>query len=79
MVNPKLTPIKVDGKEYGIMFQDYGEFIRLNVYQDGKVLGRRDFPRNVDQENNAITYFIRRMVGGCGPIGQILKKKQSVG
>ena len=63
LLNPKAESVIVDNKEYAITWQDYGEFIRLNVFQNDKRIGFRDLPLLVDTDFKMVQYCIRRMVG----------------
>ena len=62
MINPKLTPIQVDHKEYGYVAFDFGTFFKIDVYHDNKLVGFTKIPHTVEREENTIKYLIRRMV-----------------
>ena len=71
LLNPKAQDVMVDGKEYAITWQDYGSFIRLNVFQDEKRIGFRDLPLLTDTNYRTVRYLIRRMVGNYGPVPKV--------
>ena len=64
MLNPKAIPIVVEGKEWSYMWQDFGQFKRLNVYDNDKRIGWKDMPISVDEGDRAITYFIKSLAQG---------------
>jgi hypothetical protein len=74
MVNPKLVEIAVDGIIYGTMWQDFGTYVRLDVYQNNRRIGYRKLPRLVDQGDRTVKYLIRRMVGNYGIMGRTVSK-----
>ncbi len=74
MLNPKAEEIFVDGKKYAITWQDYGPFIRMNIFKDERRIAFRDLPFLCDRGPLTIQYLIRRTVGGCGDIRQSISK-----
>jgi hypothetical protein len=74
IMNPKSNPVKVDGVIYGVVWQDFGTFNRLNVYENDKKVGHRDLPIAIDQDLNIIRYVVRKMKGSCGPLGLLIKR-----
>lgn len=59
MQNPKAIPILVDGKEFGVVWQDFRSFKRLSVYLNDKRMAWIDWPIRVDQGDGILKYFIR--------------------
>jgi len=76
MDNPKLTEIIVDDVIYGVMWWDFGTFLRLDVYQNNRRIGFRKLQRTVDQGDTTVKYLIRRMVGNYGIMGSIISKQK---
>ena len=64
MLNPKAISIVVEGKEWSYMWQDFGQFKRLNVYFDERRIGWKDMPISVDEGDRTITYFIKSLAQG---------------
>lgn len=62
--NPKLSPVIVNGKEYGFQWQDFGSFSRINVYQNGKRIGFKDYPIRVDTGMGTIKYSVKSILEG---------------
>jgi hypothetical protein len=78
MENPRLSKIVVDDVIYGVMFWDFGSFIRLDVYQNNRRVGMRRLPLTVDQEYRTIRYLIRRMVGNYGIMGRTVSRRKEL-
>ena len=76
MLNPKTSVVLIDDTEYEIMWQDYGYFFRLNVFQNENRIGYRDLPVYTVRDFNTVRYLVRRMVGGYGPIGKDFEKQK---
>lgn len=62
MVTSKPIPIRVDGEEYIIVWQDRHNIQRLIVYQYGAILGRKDFQFDVDQGRGVVEYAVRAII-----------------
>jgi hypothetical protein len=78
MENPRLSKIVVDDVIYGVMWWDFGDFMRLDVYQNNRRIGVRRLPIRVDQGYRTIQYLIRRMVGGYGIAGRFIPKRKEL-
>ena len=59
MKNPKAYPIVVDGIEYSYMYQDFGLYLKINLYQNGKRILSRKLPILVDKGFGTVQYLIR--------------------
>lgn len=59
MLNPQAIPFLVDGKEYGVVWQDFSTFRRMTVYRNDKRIGWRNLPIDVDKSDGTVQYLIR--------------------
>lgn len=62
MDSSKFIPIIVDGQDYSVTWQDFGHFRRLNVFQNDKKLGHKDFTLNIDMGEGTVFYVIRKLL-----------------
>lgn len=57
--NPKMTYIKVDGIQYGLVRFDRGDHFHLKVFKEGKLLGFKNLKFGVDTEYGTIAWAVR--------------------
>jgi hypothetical protein len=60
----KLKYIKVDGKEYHVMWLDRGDHRHLKIFQGRKLVGFKNFALAVDTGDGVITWTIRAILSG---------------
>lgn len=72
--NPKATQVIVDNVEYFYVCQDFERFIRINVFQNEKLIGRRDMPHTIRIDDLIIQYLIKRIRLGEYGINEKSKK-----
>lgn len=60
--NATPLPIKVEGVEFTVTWQDFGSYIRLNAFQNGKVFGSKNFPLTVEIDQRIISYAIKSIM-----------------
>lgn len=63
METSKRIPIRVDGTVYEVVWQDRHKTQRLSLYQNGTILGYKDFHFDVDKGRGVVEYAIRAIVG----------------
>ena len=62
MLNIQAVPISFEGKEYGLYWQDFGNFRRLTIYLNDKRIGWRNLPIGVDCSDNTVRYLIKTLL-----------------
>jgi hypothetical protein len=65
MDKPNGIFVKVDGMEFELTWMDYGTFRRLTVFQNGKSMGRKDFPIATDTGRGVVEYTVRSILKGA--------------
>jgi hypothetical protein len=65
MENPKMSHVKVEGHEYGLVWHDFGTYFRLTIYIDGKVWAKRNLPPRVDTGMGTIRYIVKSILEGA--------------
>ena len=56
------TPVSVDGMEFEIKQLDFGSYIKMNVFQNSRLLGSKKFPIATDRGEGVVTYAIRSLL-----------------
>lgn len=56
--------LKVDGTNFELTVQDYSTHWKVRVYQDGKVIGFKDYPIAVQIDSGVMTYVVRSILRG---------------
>lgn len=64
MVNPRMIPVDLDGTQFAVTWQDFGSYMRLNVFHNEKLLGSKNFPIATDQGEGVVRYAIRSILKG---------------
>lgn len=53
--------VMVNSKLYEYSWLDFTHYVRLTVFHEGRVVGKRNLPIRVDRGINMIQYLIKRM------------------
>jgi hypothetical protein len=56
--------LKVYGAVFGLTTQDYGTYWKVRVYQDGKVIGFKDYPIRVELTQVTFEWIVRSILKG---------------
>lgn len=56
------TPVIVDGAMFAVKMHDFGPYVKMNVFQDGKLIGSKKFPIATDMGEGVVTYAIRSLL-----------------
>lgn len=56
------TPVTVDGMEFAVKWHDFGSYLKMNVFQNDKLLGSKKFPIATDTGEGVVVYAIRSLL-----------------
>lgn len=56
------TPVVVDGTMFAIKWHDFGPYMKMNVFHEGKLIGSKQFPIATDRGEGVVTYAIRSLL-----------------
>ena len=61
-MNNIFTPIEVDGTMFAVKMHDFGPYVKMNVFHEGKLIGSKKFPIATDMGEGVVTYAIRSLL-----------------
>jgi hypothetical protein len=61
-MNNIFTPVIVDGMEFAVKWHDFGSYLKMNVFQNDKLIGSKQFPIATDTGDGVVTYAIRSLL-----------------
>lgn len=56
------TPVTVDGTMFAVKMHDFGPYVKMNVFHEGKFIGSKKFPIATDMGEGVVIYAIRSLL-----------------
>lgn len=78
MITTTKIPIQVENKSYDVFWNDLGHKQMITVFQDGHILGSKEFTHLTDNGQGVIEYVVKSILRETGLKQELLKTEKEV-